>query len=174
MQKYSNKLFFNQGFTLIELMLVLMVIALLAAIAMPSYQAYARRANATAAQQEMLKLADQLERHKSKNFSYKGFNPRYLYNASGVIPFNAGTQTLTLPLEATGAEIKYTLTIVDGDDSNLLLTNPTSLGQNWAIKAVSSDARNFSFLITNVGVRCRNTTSANITYSTCGSGAENW
>ena len=60
-----------KGFTLVELMVVVMVVAVVAAIALPNYQAYVRKANAAFAQQEILKLADQLERHKTRNFSYK-------------------------------------------------------------------------------------------------------
>jgi len=174
MRIYSNSIQLNRGYTLVELMVVVMIIAILAAIALPSYQAYVRRANAAAAQQEMQKLAEQLERHKSRNFSYRGFNAQYLYNVTGVTPFNGTTQTLSLPLNASGNAIKYNLTIVDGVTSNPLLTDTAATGQAWAIKAESTDAQNFSFLMTSTGVRCQNKTSANITYATCGIGAKNW
>lgn len=165
---------FNQGFTLIELMIVLIIIAILSAIAVPSYQLYARRTIAAQVQQEMQKLAEQLERHKSRNFSYKGFNAQYLYNATGTAPFNGTTQTLTLPLNTTGTSIRYTLTIVDGVSTNPLLTASTAKGQSWAIKAESTDIQNYSLLMTSGGVRCQNKTTANISYAVCGTGGESW
>lgn len=174
MRRYSKSFQLNQGFTLVELMVVVMMIAILAAMAIPSYQAYSRRANAASAQQEMQKLAEQLERHKSRNFSYRGFSAQYLYNSTGATPFNEVAQTLSLPLNASSNTIKYNVTIVDGGTSNPLLTASTATGQAWAIKAVSTDPQNFSFLMTSTGLRCQNKTSANITYVTCGIGAENW
>lgn len=67
-----------RGFTLIELMIVVVIIAIFAAIAIPSYQQYVMRANTSMAQQEMQKIAEQLERHKAKNFTYRGFDPNYI------------------------------------------------------------------------------------------------
>ncbi len=178
MQRY-HAVKFNQGYTLIELMVVLVIIAIFVAIAFPSYQLYMRRANAAAAQQEMQKLAEQLERHKSRNFSYRGFDAQYLYNTAGTTPFNASTQTLTLPLNASGTGIKYNVTIFDGNGSGTLLPTSTS-GQSWAIRAVSTDAQNYSLLMTNTGIRCQNKTTANIKFNSstmaweCGVGGENW
>ncbi|MPW44150.1 type IV pilin protein [Acinetobacter guerrae] len=178
MQRYHS-VKFNQGYTLIELMIVLVIIAIFASIAFPGYQLYMRRANAAAAQQEMQKLAEQLERHKSRNFSYRGFDAQYLYNSTGTIPFNAASQTLTLPLNASGTGIKYNVTIVDGNGSGTLLPASTS-GQSWAIQAVSTDAQNYSLLMTSTGVRCQNRTTANIKFNTstnvweCGVGGESW
>lgn len=161
----SLKTKFNQGFTLIELMVVVVVIAILATIAIPSYQQYARRAVAAQAQQEMEKMAEQLQRHKARNFSFKGYNANYLY--TGGTSFNATTQTLIV-------NPKYTLTIVDNMAGNPLLTAETSTGQGWAIRALSSDAKNFSFLLTSTGIHCKNKTSANISYSNCGTETEGW
>ena len=61
------------GFTLIELMVVVVVVAILAAIAIPSYQAYVRRAMASQAQQEMQRLATELEKHKTVILTTKVF-----------------------------------------------------------------------------------------------------
>ena len=94
-----------KGFTLIELMIVLVIVAIFAAIAIPSYQEYARRADVSMVQQEMQKIAEQLERHKSKNFTYRGFDPNYIYDVPAGTPLNS----VTLPRGATGSAIKYTI-----------------------------------------------------------------
>lgn len=64
----------QQGFTLIELMVVVAIVAILAAIALPNYQTYVRRANDSEAQQEVQRVAVELEKWKSRNFNYQGFN----------------------------------------------------------------------------------------------------
>jgi len=51
----------HAGFTLLELMIVMMIIGVLAAIAIPSYQAYVDRSNRVAAQQFMLDTANRAE-----------------------------------------------------------------------------------------------------------------
>ena len=177
---------FNRGFTLIELMAVVMIIALLAAIAIPSYQHFTRRAIAAQAQQEMQKLAEQLERHKSRNFSYKGFNASYLYPlpfGSLIDSFDPIVQVLTLPLQS--ATTQYTVTILDGSNGNPPLNSTNAIGQSWAITAVSSDVRNFSFLITSSGLKCRTISPDNLNTDPgsdlehpdeigCGAGGENW
>lgn len=102
----------EKGFTLIELMVVVVVVAILAAIAVPSYQHYIRRAHLAQAQQEMLKLAEQLERHKAKNFSYKGFNAAYLYtDRSGALStnFNSSDQELKLPIDSANPNYKVSI-----------------------------------------------------------------
>ena len=169
----------SKGFTLIELMVVVVIVAIFTAIAIPSYQEYARRADVSMVQQEMQKIAEQLERHKSKNFTYRGFDPAYIYGATGPMT------SIILPQGATGTAIKYTITIRDADDSTKLLTavdgssppKPTVRGRNWAMKAETSDVKNYNFLMTSSGMKCKNKTKANVSYTGCGSiaaGREEW
>ncbi|MFW2161139.1 type IV pilin protein [Acinetobacter beijerinckii] len=178
MRKYQT-FKFNQGFTLIELMIAVVIVAVLAAIAIPSYQVYARRASAAEAQQEMQKLAEQLERHKSRNFSYRGFNPQFLYNATGTTPFNAMTQVLTVPV-APNTTTRYTLTIVDGMTGNPLLTSSTATGQSWAINAIPVSTGYDALLMTSRGIRCKkkyaiaNDLVSINAYTGCGTTGENW
>ena len=50
----------KQGFTLIELMIVVAIIAILAAIAYPSYQQYKIKVNRAEAQSEMMFIAERM------------------------------------------------------------------------------------------------------------------
>ncbi|MDC4712477.1 type IV pilin protein [Acinetobacter baumannii] len=135
MNKYSI-LRFNQGVTLIELMVVIVIVAIFASIAIPSYQSYSRRATASAAKSEILKLAEQLEQHKSRNFTYRGFT----------------TTSITLPRGG------YTIQITDDTTTGNLLTNSAANGQTWVIRATTTDSRNFNFIAKNSGIRCQSLT----------------
>lgn len=101
------------GFTLIELMVVVVVSSILLAIAIPSYQSYVRKGQLAQAQQEILKLADQLERHKAKNFSYKGFDISHFYKDQADVvsaSVDVTKQTLQLPLNVS--DPNYELSVV--------------------------------------------------------------
>jgi len=54
----------TRGFTLIEMMIVVVVVAVLAAIALPSYRSYVLRANRSAAQQVMQDIANREEQYR--------------------------------------------------------------------------------------------------------------
>ena len=58
------------GFTLIEVMIVVAVIAILAAIALPSYQEYIRRGNRAEARAALLQAAQWLERVATSTGTY--------------------------------------------------------------------------------------------------------
>lgn len=60
----------DKGFTLIELMIVVAVVAILAAIAMPSYQRYVIRTNRADAMSVMQGFAQAMERHYAQNNTY--------------------------------------------------------------------------------------------------------
>ncbi|MDF1688495.1 MAG: type IV pilin protein [Cycloclasticus sp.] len=60
----------QKAFTLIELMIVVVIIGVLAAIAYPSYVDNTRTANRTAAQADLMQLASFMERRFTENNSY--------------------------------------------------------------------------------------------------------
>lgn len=143
----------TSGFTLIELMVVVVIVAIFAAIAIPSYQAYARRAQASQALQGMQQIAALLERSKARNLNYKGFD----LSTAGVV----AAQT-------------YSFNLKDGTDTTKALTDSSALGRAWVLKATTSNAQNYNFLMTSTGLRCKNKTAANVTFTSCGTGSEEW
>src|SRR5690606_38472416 len=73
----------SAGFTLIEVMIVVAIIGILAAIAYPSYQDHVRKSRRADAQTALLELAQFMERHYTTN-------GRYLTsaNAAPALPFS--------------------------------------------------------------------------------------
>lgn len=61
------------GFTLIELMVTVAIVAILAAIAVPSYQEQVRKARRGQAQADLVELAQRAERHHTVNNTYQSF-----------------------------------------------------------------------------------------------------
>lgn len=147
----------EQAFTLIELMVVVVIIAILASIAIPSYQEYIRKSEAAKATQAMMNLSQELERHKSRNFNYLGFK--------------AGDNEYIVD------DTSYTITIVDGIVSHPKLTAATAVGQSWVMKANAQDSygKKYNFLLSSNGIKCKNKTYTVMTFDSCGTGqTEGW
>lgn len=61
------------GFTLIELLIAMAVVAILATIAIPSYQDSVRKSRRAQAKADLVELAQRLERHHTVQNSYADF-----------------------------------------------------------------------------------------------------
>lgn len=141
---------YRKGFTLVELMAVVSIVAIFAAVAIPSYQSYARKVKESRVTEALQNESVLLERYKARNFSYINFQ-QSITNVQG-----------------------YTLTLTD--QAGNALTSGNTTGTNWSLVAenTSADVKLASFLITSNGMRCKNTTFVNINKTACGTGAETW
>lgn len=85
----KNKKYSNQGFTLLEMMIVVGVIAILAAIAIPNYTNYLKRAQRTDAMETLTEVMNQQQRFFSRNRTYTTDLQDLGYNAATVDSDNA-------------------------------------------------------------------------------------
>ena len=60
----------QSGFTLVELVIVMAIVAILAAVAFPAYQEQVRKSNRAAAQSEMMDIANRQQQFFLANRSY--------------------------------------------------------------------------------------------------------
>ena len=96
------KLLHNKGFTLIEIVIVIAIIGILAAIAIPQFSEYRRQSYNTAAMSDLKNAATAQESYYTENKVYANsvnrlIQPLHLNKTPGVI------------LEITGNENNYTI-----------------------------------------------------------------
>lgn len=85
----------NNGFTLIELMIVVAVIGVLAAIAYPAYEDYVRKARRADGKAELMHLAQDQAKHRVSNTSYDATDPADITYYVITVSASASTFTIT-------------------------------------------------------------------------------
>lgn len=91
----------RRGFTLIEVCIVLVVVALLSAIAYPSYHGHVARSRRADAKQSLLDLAQRLERFYTERGTYAGAT---LGGGSGLYPTTSQAGHYTLAIGSQSAD----------------------------------------------------------------------
>jgi type IV pilus assembly protein PilE len=115
---------FPRGFTLIELMIVVAIVAMLAAIALPSYQEYVARGRRAEVKAALLEGAQWMERHYSENYRFDqnsagtAVTALYPANLSQVPRDGGGAYSITVSASATRTFTLTATRVVGGPMAN--------------------------------------------------------
>jgi type IV pilus assembly protein PilE len=124
----------RRGFTLIELMIVVAIIAILASIALPNYTEYVRKANRAEARTQILKAAQFMQRFYASNDRFDTDRAAVAVALPSVLQQSPeqGTALYNLAVESTASAYTLTATPVTGgsmaaDTCGNLILNHTNL-----------------------------------------------
>lgn len=135
----------SAGFTLIELMITVAVVALLAAVALPSYRSQVRKSHRTEAKNAVLDLAGREESLYATTHAYSG-------TASDL-----GYSTFT-PVGNGGY---YNVTITPSSPTNTFTITATAIGDQ------ANDTSCKTFVVTQTGAQSATDSSGADSTSTC-------
>lgn len=112
------------GFTLIELMVVVVIIGILAAVALPSYQEYVKRGNRVAAQSQMMDIANREQQYMLANRVYTATGADLGYSLPGDV---GARYSYAITVDNVGPPPSFTITFTpagtQASDGTLVLTS---------------------------------------------------
>ena len=119
MKQNRNSTRRQSGVTLIEILIVIVIVALIAALGYPSYMTQVRRSNRVDAREALTVLSNDMERFFAANRTYTtDLSSFSMPTSGGVTSSKAGHYTITAAVGNTGAiTSSYTLTAVPDADS---------------------------------------------------------
>ena len=160
----------QQGFTLIELMIVVAIIGILAAIAIPAYQDYTIRAKVT----EGIGLADAAKTAVAEAYQSGDLIPGVSALAAGWVPTASATKYVKSVAVAASGLITVTYSaVVPQINAQTLMLSPNiggvvlAAGKSGAIDWACSTLTNATATANNLGVIANGTLLARYTPSSC-------
>jgi len=148
-----------QGFSLIELMVVVAIAAILMAIAIPSYRAYVLNSHRPEAKNALLDLAGREERFYNMNIGtgYTALASNLGYNSPFPVTIGSGTgdYQVSVCIPASGAPCS------DANASALYAIAATAIGQQL------NDTSCTTYVVDSLGVQTATSSAGATTTTTC-------